>query len=265
MLMAKISRAINGALRLSGFELRRVVKPTTPRASFRGGLEHIRRLGVRPQTVIDVGAADGTQDLYDTFPDAKHVLFEAMEEFRPALEVLAQQRSGLEFHIAAASREEGQSVLNVHADRYGSSLYLESEGAQVDGVPRTIPTVRIDKICIDCRPPFLIKLDVQGGELDALAGAEGILPMTECILLEAVFFPFFKGGPLFRDVVEWLHARGFVLYDIMDPGYRPLDHALAQVDAGFVPKSSKLLTNTDYATAEQRRLMTESLQKLFTP
>src|SRR5579872_5703106 len=115
ILMAKLSRAINGALRRAGVELRRVAKATTPRSSFRGGLEHIRSLGLNPNTVIDVGAADGTSDLYDTFPNAKHVLFEAMEEFRPALEILAQERPGLEFHIAAAGRDEGHAVLNVHA------------------------------------------------------------------------------------------------------------------------------------------------------
>ena len=45
-------------------------------------------------------------------------------------------------------------------------------------------------------------------------GAEATLGSTEYIILEVSFFEFFKGGPQFWDVVNFMKSKGFVAYDI---------------------------------------------------
>jgi len=218
-------------------------------------------LGVLPKTVIDVGAASGTLALYETFPDARHILIEPLVEFKPQLEKLKKTVAHLDYVIAAASRQAGEIVLNVHRDLYGSSIYLETEESDVNGTARTVAAVSLDGLCESSPSPYLIKLDVQGGELDALAGAERTLSLTEYVVLETSLFQFYQGGPQFRDTLEFMHQRGFVLYDLLDPQYRPLDNALSQVDAVFVREGGALRRHHQYATVRQRAQSNQQFRK----
>lgn len=54
---------------------------------------------------------------------------------------------------------------------------------------------------------------MQDAELDILLGGEEILRDTEYVLVEVSFSEFFKGGPLFYDVVTFMKSRCFVAYD----------------------------------------------------
>jgi hypothetical protein len=85
-----------------------------------------------------------------------------------------------------------------------------------------------------------------------LAGGEKTLENTEYIILEVSLFHFFKQAPVFCDVVAYMKARGFVLYDIYELQYRPLDHALSQVDIAFVKEGGQFRKSHYYATLEQR-------------
>lgn len=223
------------------------------RRTFRGALNHIRERGFEPATVIDVGVAGGTPELYDVFGDAKLVLVEPLEEYEANLQRI---REVYDAHIirAAATNSEGDVELNVHRNLSGSSLYLEAEGQHVDGVSRTVPAVTLDGIHRDRNlvGPVLLKIDVQGAELDVLRGASELLERTEYILLEASLFRFFRSGPVVLDVLQFMDQRGFALYDIHRGHYRPLDGALAQVDLAFVKKEGKFRQSHHYATREQR-------------
>ena len=90
--------------------------------------------------------------------------------------------------------------------------------------PRTVPAVTIDEVCQqrNLSGPYVIKLDIQGAELEALMGAGRVLDDTELVILEASFFAFFKGGPQIYDVFTFMKQRGLVLYDILDLSYRRL-------------------------------------------
>lgn len=59
-----------------------------------------------------------------------------------------------------------------------------------------------------------IELDVQGGELDVLMGAERTLDGTLGIQVEVEFAPMYVGQPLFADIDGFLRARGFQLFDL---------------------------------------------------
>jgi FkbM family methyltransferase len=57
----------------------------------------------------------------------------------------------------------------------------------------------------------LLKLDVQGYEMEVLKGAEPVFDMVEFIYAEAQFQELYKGGPLFHDLFEFLNRRQFEL------------------------------------------------------
>jgi FkbM family methyltransferase len=143
-----------------------------PRASMQGALAQLKRLGFRPQTVIDVGVAWQTNDLYREFPDTEILLIEPQAEFEPNLKKICMEYKA-QYILAAAGAKPGKAVFNVHPEQPdGSSLLKEVEGASVDGVPRDVTVVTIDQVCAEkgLKGPYLLKLDVQGAELQVLEG-----------------------------------------------------------------------------------------------
>jgi FkbM family methyltransferase len=230
-----------------------------------GVLQQLRALGFAPATVFDIGAAYGdfARQCHGVFPDSRFVLVEPLAEYGPALETALQSLPGALLVRAAAAAAAGEITLNVHGDLVGSSLYLEQEDSSVNGVPRSVPAVTLDGLRQErgLVPPYLIKIDVQGAELDVLAGAADTLRETDLVILEVSFFEFFRGGPQFHEVVAHMQARGFVAYDFFGFQYRPLDGALSQADVAFVRETGRFREHHFYATREQRERQDQSLRE----
>jgi FkbM family methyltransferase len=232
------------------------VHKSSSRSSLAGVLQSSKKAGLSPGTIIDVGAAYGAFDLqcYKLFPNAAYVLIEPLAEYKTHLQTVTRSIPDARLIFAAAAANPGEVTINVHPDWVGSSLYIEDEATDVNGVPRTVPAVPLDQIARDANliAPFLIKIDVQGAELDVLLGAEATLQATELIILEASFFEVFKGGPQFYDIVTFMKSKGFVAYDLFGLQYRPLDNALSQVDVVFVKEGGIFRKYHYYATPRQR-------------
>jgi hypothetical protein len=79
--------------------------------------------------------------------------------------------------------------------------------------------------------PVLIKIDVDGGEISVLKGAAWLLEqkLAQYVVIESTIF-----GHQIHEIINFMTKYGFVLYDILEPLYRPLDNALWQVDLSFV-------------------------------
>jgi FkbM family methyltransferase len=260
---------------LAGFEIRRIAPgngSSSQRESVSQVLEQARTIGFVPRAVIDVGAAYGsfTCLCQTVFPDARYLLVEPLEEYRPLLDQVKQTSASVDYTMAAASAHEGVIQINVHPDLVGSSLYREVEtGTGVNGMMRTVRSVTVDRLVRDAGfdGPYLLKVDVQGAELDVLQGAEHTLSSSELVVLEVSFFKFFEDGPECADVLAYMKKKGFVPYDIVGRQYRPLDGALSQVDIAFVKEGGLFRRHHGYATAEQRdaqnRQMQRYLDKVF--
>lgn len=238
--------------------------PEIPRASMRGALRQLKRLGLAPGTVIDVGVATQTTDLYQEFPGVPLLLIEPLDEFEPFLRKIVGKYNA-QYVLAAAGERRGTAVLNVHPDKVGSSLLREVEGQSVDGTEREVSVVTLDDVCAEreLHGPYLLKVDVQGAELQVLGGTSRILGETEVVILETTLFGTMLGGPQVWDVMAWMKQAGFVLYDIYGFNYRPLDGALCQTDMVFVKEKGKFREQHGFATPEQRRAqMVEAVEYL---
>lgn len=213
----------------------------------------IRQLGFHPRTVIDVGVASGTPELYQAFPEAYFLLIEPLPHFRPSL-IAAINRYDGDYVLAAAGSHAGEAIMNVHTSHLeGSSLYKESMGSEMDGYETTVPMVMIDDLVRDrsLNGPYLIKVDTQGAELDALKGAPITLEETEVVAIEVSLFEFMKGAPQFYDVVSFMKAKGFAAYDIVLGWNRPLDDALGQVDMVFVRENGMFRSDHAYSKPDR--------------
>jgi FkbM family methyltransferase len=247
-----------------GLEIRKKRPEEPSRLNMSGALEQLERVGLKPATVIDVGVAYQTPELYQAFPEADILLVEPLAEFEPFLQKICGTYKA-QYVLAAAGEQAGTAVLNVHPDKVGSSLLKEVEGASVDGLPREVPVVTIDQVCADrnLKGPYVVKVDVQGAELQVLAGASETLRETEAVLLEVTLFGTMLGGPQLYDVVCRMKQLGFVLYDIYGMSYRPLDGALCQIDAVFVREHGVLRRSHAFATPGQREIQFREAENYF--
>lgn len=132
--------------------------------------------------------------------------------------------------------------------------------AESDGYEVTIPMIRIDDVLKEKQVsgPYLIKVDVQGAELDVLDGSPQALQESEVVVLEVSMFQFMKGAPELYDVVFYMKERGFVAYDIILGWNRPLDNALGQIDMVFVKENGRFRQNHSYSTLEQMKKILRS-------
>jgi FkbM family methyltransferase len=240
---------------LSPLDLTLARRHEVDRTTLPGVLDQLERCGFEPATVIDVGAAYGlwSAACHERFPRARFILIEPVEEYAPFLENRAAPWGGTYIQAAAASTI-GTRQINVHDDLVGTSFFSEAEGPGVDGTPRSVPTIQLDETCreLGATAPILMKLDVQGSELDVLEGATEILELTEVIIMEVSFFGFFREAPTVVDVITSMAEKDFVPYDILDLHHRPLDGALAQADFVFTRHDSGLRKFHSYATPQQR-------------
>jgi FkbM family methyltransferase len=199
--------------------------------------DYLSRRGFRPQTIIDVGVADGTFEIYDAFPRATYLLIEPMQEFLPALQWISSNYDA-HYVVAAAGADNHTATIffdNGIAEMHGASLISASEG--INRNSREVSVRRMDSIVQEknLKGPYLLKIDTQGTELQVLAGASGILAETEVIVLETSFFKFLgRDEPLFNEVVRFMEGLGFCPYDFFGGLNRPFDGALGQIDVAFV-------------------------------
>ncbi len=64
-----------------------------------------------------------------------------------------------------------------------------------------------------------LKLNVQGGELEVLRGAERTLGSVLGVLLEVAFVESYQSRPLFHDVDRFLGEAGFTFFDLLAHHY----------------------------------------------
>lgn len=221
-----------------------------PRASKLGALCHLRAQGFIPATVIDVGIQAGTPELYSLFPESLHVLIEPVAEQEPVMKQICESLPHAVYVLAAAAARTGSCNLRVsHNAMYSNLTSAEDLGDSQSSV-RMVPTVALDDL-VEKRQfpgPILLKIDVDGQEVDVIKGATQILrDKVEYVIVEATLFD------QINDVIQSMLSNDFALYDILEPLYRPLDGALWQVDLAFVRKSGAFRTNFRYASDEEMR------------
>ncbi len=228
----------------------------------------LKERGFNPGTIIDVGVAFGTPDIYCLSDEATLVLVEPVIEFREYINEIKKKRQALVYY-GAVSSEDGELKLWVTPDMTTSS-FLVPMNATNDAKQRTVPCWKLDTLHRqdNWHEPYFLKIDVQGAELLVLDGATEVLKQTEIVLLEVSLFSFSPGLPDFFDVISYMKHRGFVVYDMFNGHNRPLDRARGQIDVAFVKENGIFRKDTRWGTSEQCKeflewkFARESYQKL---
>lgn len=190
-------------------------------------------------TIVHVGAHQGQEAAQYNWWGARKVVW---------VEADPSQLPGLEAHLAEASdvprswfarltgapKTEHQIVQALVGDQDGAetefflfsndgmsnSIFTKAEGARdlQTGVLETGDVLRLEMKTLDRLLPEhgvaldevdVLTLDIQGAELLALKGAEGLLGRIRYLETEISKRPFYEGGVLFSELEPWLNARGF--------------------------------------------------------
>lgn len=229
----------------------KIKKGSSVTRSWPEALQHIKLAGFYPEVIVDVGVLYGTYELYESFPDSRYILFEALDTYEPFLKEIAGKFNAT-YHLTAAGSKAGSMPFAVRVDDPGaSSAAIIEDEEKVDYV--SVPVARIDEIVSedDLGAAAALKVDVEGFELDVIEGCTRIIHKFEFVILECRFFKYQSGMYEFCEVVARMKELGFVVYDILDGGYRPQDNVLDLVDLLFVREDgflrSKISRRYDHA------------------
>lgn len=170
-------------------------------------------------TVIDGGANVGqfARAVSSAYPGC------CIYSFEPLPDVALKLRNNLADVIGhvvfenAIGNRDGEIDFRRCSDDQSSSVLprIEYSGSLLQGTGdagvETVRICRLDQVLLGQKmvPPVLMKLDLQGYELEALRGATETLKVTSHVLIEAVFTKAYEGEPYFEEIWRFLNDRGF--------------------------------------------------------
>ena len=257
--LGRAKRAARRALLARGIE---VSRRGGARRTMAAALDNMKRLGLDPATVIDVGVGYGTEELWEAFPGARLLLVEPIpDRFGGAAQRAADARAGAELVTAAAGGAPGTATITVHRAPEMSSLLGTWTGDRDGGDRREVPVVRLDDAVRErsLPGPYVLKVDVEGAELDVLDGAAEVLAETDAVLLEVRLFELVPGAAQLHDVIPYMKERGFVAYDLFGGAVRLSDGALAVTNLVFVREDGRFRRDHAFGTPEQVDRMAKEL------
>ncbi|MEO6120298.1 MAG: FkbM family methyltransferase [Terriglobales bacterium] len=202
----------------------------------------LARQGVRPRTVIDVGANVGQFAVAAAkiFPGAQVHSFEPqpqcvlrLQTYAPRLPIkvypvgLGEKREQLPFHQNTHSHSSSFLPLGAgHREAF--------PGARTSGTEMLALSTLDDELRdIEWVRPALLKLDVQGFEAQVLRGGRQSLAKVDFVVLEASLTPLYEGEMLFEGLLELMRSLGFRFLRPVGWITSPETSEILQIDALF--------------------------------
>lgn len=181
------------------------------------------------RTVVDIGANRGQFALVarHCFPEARIVSFEPLTGPVATYRAVFAGDGRARLVEAAIGPEPGEAMIHLSA-RDDSSSLLPITARQSALFPGTgeagTATIRVARLADevpaeDLAAPALLKLDVQGFELQALAGCDDLLTCFAWVYVECSFVELYEGQALADGVIAWLRERGFRLAGVYHTSY----------------------------------------------
>lgn len=168
--------------------------------------------------VVDVGANAGWYgaEVRASGYRGRIVSFEPVATTFAELLARAAGDRAWEVRHAALGSKDGKTSINVAANSWSSSLlpmapiHLRAAPSSAYVAHEEVEVARLDTLrVVGPQDTALLKIDVQGSELEVLAGAEEALRQVRVLECELQLVPLYEGAPLVAEVVGWLDRRGF--------------------------------------------------------
>lgn len=206
-------------------------------------IRKLKKQGIEPKTVLDVGGNVGQFAVASAkiWNPVRVYTWEAVPSCVDRLAKNVSSLSNIKIYPVALGEEESQISFNVNKHSHSSSILPLASGhidafpdaQEVDQITVEMSTLDILLDSEELQSPILLKIDVQGYELNVLRGANKLLKKVDYILLETSFKSLYEGEPIFLDVVQFMWERGFRFLRPVDWLSHPETGEILQADALF--------------------------------
>ncbi|AZN38502.1 FkbM family methyltransferase [Paenibacillus albus] len=178
-----------------------------------------KRIDTRSPIIVDGGANSGqTVDIFLEHFDSPIIhAFEPIPQLAEELERKYAHKGNVIIYNNALGAQNCEASFFINENFATSSLLQPSDESvikkQLNSDLKPINSIKVNQLRLDETVSVvdILKLDLQGYELEALVGSEKLLENVKAILVEVEFIRIYDGQPLFNDIDSFLKSKGFML------------------------------------------------------
>lgn len=179
-------------------------------------VQYLEQLSVQPKVIYDIGSAvlHWTRHAKRVWPNSNIFLFDAT----PEVEFL-YRAVGHNYQIGVLTDSDHKPITfyNDPTNIGGNSYYCENTEHYGEQHAVNVVGMSLDAVVEKNNYPLpdMMKLDVQGAEIDVLRGATRCLSGCSDIILEAQHVDYNRGAPKVASVIEYMSSIGFSLVNVI--------------------------------------------------
>lgn len=197
-------------------------------------LEKIKNYFI-PESILDIGANVGQfyNEIKEIFPNSYYYLIEGNDSCEVVLKTLNVDYS---ISLLSDSEKEVDFYVRKHEPRCtGNSIYRENTSFYDDDQvvilkkqTKTLSNILNNKVF------DLIKIDVQGSEIDIINGGLDIFKNAKGVLMEISLVEYNQNAPVKDFVYEYMSKIVFLPFENISNINHPITHELIQQDILFL-------------------------------
>ena len=193
------------------------------------------------KNILDIGAHKGewTKKFREYFPDVHSLMIEANPNHAEFLQHVG------EFEIALLGKNNEEVDYYECTDiqnNHGNGIYKENTNVPFKAKKRKMVTLE----SLVSGQFDLIKMDVQGAELDIIQGSPSIIHNTKYLWLEVNVHNYNIGAPRAGQIIAYLDQIGFEIFDVADVNHFGNEGHLLSMDLLFINSRNKSLKESPY-------------------
>ena len=189
-------------------------------------VSNLKKMVPELTTIIDVGANSGqfTKVATHLYSQAQIHTFEPLPDLYSIIEKKFSSNPNINTYKIALGNEDGTILFNKNKFGHTSSiLEINEENIHFTRKDNVLEQIRVQIKKLDSIALFtdkthlsLLKLDVQGYELEVLKGADQTLKAIDYIIIEANLEELYSSQPSFTVMNNYLQMKGFELMGMLD-------------------------------------------------